>query len=153
MLLTLFCKVFDKVGLVNRSTRLCATSLLWIWGTYFYIQSRMLNCGFFLSPDTENNGIYFLLLQLVKWSFFSNVTVYCFFLLLCYFLYFRFWRNLPFIFACKKQSSQRMCWELDLISVFFVRCKGQCSSQQCSPHAVVLEKKPTVLPRMGSLGN
>lgn len=109
----------------------------------------MLNCViFFFPPDIDNNGICFLLLQLVKWPYFTNFTGYCFLLLLGYFLYFRFWRNLPCKFAGKKRSSQRMCWELDLISPFFVRYIWQCSSPTLVP-----EKKPTVLPRRDSIGD
>lgn len=67
---------------------------------------------------------------------------YCFWV-----IYFRFCRYFSRI-ACKKMSSQRVCWELDFISLCSVRC-----IQQRSFCTLVPEKKSTVLPRMDSVGN
>lgn len=137
---TYFCKVSAQGGLVNSWVQLCVTScLLWNGGTYFWIYSGMLNCVIFKTLRVSG----FVSCHCDQTSLILLFTLfYCFWV-----IYFRFCRYFSWI-ACKKMSSQRVCWKLDFISFCSVRCV-----QQHSFCTLVPEKKSTVLPRMDSVGN
>lgn len=116
MLFLLFCVIWQKW--LGQQMSIVVCNLLFFMNQIYLFLDTILNVKLWhCFPDSENNGIFFLLLKFVKWLYFCNFTVYSFLLLLDDFIYFRLWRNLPCKFSCKKLSSQRMCWELDLISL------------------------------------
>lgn len=136
MLFILFCVIWQKW--LGQQMSIVVCNLLFFMNQRYLFLDTILNVKLWhCFPDSENNGIFFLLLKFVKWLYFCNFTVYSFLLLLGYFIYFRLWRNLPCKFSCKKLSSWRMCWELDPI-LWCLRRNNSVTEvvfhQEFSPH-------------------